>query len=578
MAVTFQTDLRDIKDYGYVQQIPMEALFKNLGYKQAQYNDGARKMKALVDTLAVKAYGQDVEKRNEILNQVNEELAKFQSADLGRPEVQAELTNFISKVASSKDFTGIAARTIAYEKLLEKKEKLTKDGKGYISPWNLQPLTDAEDYFAGNQPYNPNKRFSGDLQVDTDFSSVDKAIADATPELKQTYKDGRYIKVDQGKAESQLYNNRAAYYKNNPHLVAEKRREFDYKTKDIPFEAQQRLSLEKALNVTDLAINNYRALLEAERRKSMPNVKLLNDYEAQLNHYETQRKFIDAEYNGLTPEKARAAEFETWLDDDHKQFATIQATFATREIKPDDFEKIAFETGQNLSAELKKIEAQRDKEIAVAAAKGQAKGGYSDNAATAALDVWNQIMGGESAQPAFDTPSEVEVPYFFNTKKEEGDAWTPEDFATGMDITTGIKGEWVPIQLIPTIVDLFGTPQTVTTDENGNTVRTQGKSIVAAFRSKTPGQLLVIQKDGDTHVPQVISTSAFRDAVIQRLSGTNFEKNKEIIGSKRLTGDGPASGKPSGQENEALGNLPAVTDSSEAADQQRRAALLRIKK
>jgi hypothetical protein len=102
MPVTFQTDLRDLKDFGYVQQVPLEALFKNLGYKQAKFDQGAQKLQSDVDTLLVNAYGQDVEKRNEIINQVNQELSKFTGMDISDPKVQSQLTSFISQVGSSK--------------------------------------------------------------------------------------------------------------------------------------------------------------------------------------------------------------------------------------------------------------------------------------------------------------------------------------------------------------------------------------------------------------------------------------------------------------------------------------------
>jgi hypothetical protein len=90
MPVTFQTDLRDLKDFGYVQQVPLEALFKNLGYKQAKFDQNAQQIQRQTDALVVDAFGQDVAVRDEILKQIDGELAKYAGADLSDSGVSSQ--------------------------------------------------------------------------------------------------------------------------------------------------------------------------------------------------------------------------------------------------------------------------------------------------------------------------------------------------------------------------------------------------------------------------------------------------------------------------------------------------------
>jgi hypothetical protein len=169
-----------------------------------------------------------------------------------------------------------------------------------------------------------------------------------------------------------------------------------------------------------------------------------------------------------------------------------------------------------------------------------------------------------------------------NVDKEAGTAWNSTDFSRTFNISTGITGDWVPVQNISAIQDMFGTTSSVVTKEDGSTITTKAKTVVATFKSKNPGQLLIIQKEGDTYIPVIVTTNSFRDAVIQRLSGSNFDKNKEAIKNKPLVGDSgntdPGAGAGGGGGAGGAGgspgsSLPAVTDSSAAADSARRLAL-----
>jgi hypothetical protein len=578
MPVTFATDLRDLKDYGYVEQIPIEALFKNLGYKQAKYDEGARKMKSLVDTLSIRAVGQDAEKRDEILNQVNQELKKFENADLSNPQIQTQLTNFISQVASSKDFTGIAARTYSYDKLQEKKKKLLADGKTRISAHNMQVLTDAEDYFMGNQPYDPDKRFTGDIQADTDFNAVYKGIGDNTPEYTQALNDGKYITTSKGKVEAQLYNNANVFFSQNPALVAEKRREFDSKYKGVNFYVEDRLGLEKTLSSIKTTLYNNKVLLENEKRQpGGGNPKKLNEYQAIVDKATADYGIINDQYNQLSPEKTRNDAFAKWLNNQNQEWARSSANFDVITIAPEEYYKASHAS----DLKIKEMKKEYDLKENLERIKGNTKNAIDGGAATSVMDVWNDLQSNENLQ----TPSSAEGDWWrfgMNVDKEAGTAWNSTDFSRTFNISTGITGDWVPVQNISAIQDMFGTTSSVVTKEDGSTITTKAKTVVATFKSKNPGQLLIIQKEGDTYIPVIVTTNSFRDAVIQRLSGSNFDKNKEAIKNKPLIGD---SGN-TGEATEATGatgssgtigssgiSLPAVTDSSAAADSARRKAL-----
>ncbi len=207
MAVTFQTDLRDLKDYNYVQQMPLDALFKNLGYKQAKYDQSAQQFKLAADSLwNIPAYGPDIAKKNELIAQANQELSKFAGSDLSDPTVNSQLMGYIGQVASSPDLVGIAARGNFIQQAEAKRKDLTKDGS-YINPEDdVLQSPGMQKWLAGQEGYNPSKRFSGDVYKSVDWTKFNEDVLKSVPEDEYIDTTGTYDDAFKAKSYGTLKN------------------------------------------------------------------------------------------------------------------------------------------------------------------------------------------------------------------------------------------------------------------------------------------------------------------------------------------------------------------------------------
>lgn len=207
MAVTFQTDLRDLKDFNYVQQMPLDALFKNLGYKQAKYDQSAQQFKLAADSLwNIPAYGPDIAKKNELIAQANQELSKFAGSDLSDPAVNSQLMGYIGQVASSPDLVGIAARGNFIQQAEAKRKDLTKDGS-YINPEDdVLQSPGMQKWLAGQEGYNPSKRFSGDVYKSIDWTKFNEDVLKSVPEDEYIDTTGTYDDAFKAKSYGTLKN------------------------------------------------------------------------------------------------------------------------------------------------------------------------------------------------------------------------------------------------------------------------------------------------------------------------------------------------------------------------------------
>ena len=209
MPVNFQTDLHDLKDYGYVQQIPLEALFKNMGYKQQQYDQAFQKAQQVVDMVGnIPSLGQDTQKKQEIMNNVNQELNKFAGQDLREGNVQASLNGFIGQVLGGKDLQNMAARATKYTQDQKTYHDLQKAGKS-VPMWMQTSLNQANDYY-GSGVYDPETRFTGEIQVAPDMTAKHKTILDQVKAQKSWTMgaDGYFYEkegVDKGRIANALY-------------------------------------------------------------------------------------------------------------------------------------------------------------------------------------------------------------------------------------------------------------------------------------------------------------------------------------------------------------------------------------
>jgi len=236
MPVTFQTDLRDLKDFEYVPQLPLEALFKNLAYKQAKYDQGFQQAQSIREGLNIKAYGQDAARKEELLKQIDEESKKFAGADFSDKKVLAEYTNWLNGIASSPEFVGMRQRADWYEKNQRKLEKLTQNGED-IPDEDKQALVQAENYFSGNEPYSPNKRFVGEVYKPYDFSKLGEDVFKTVSEEKDVETGQTWIEYDEGKKYNNLYSAMKSAVENDAVALNALRRKFEHRVSGVDYAA-----------------------------------------------------------------------------------------------------------------------------------------------------------------------------------------------------------------------------------------------------------------------------------------------------------------------------------------------------
>lgn len=204
------TDLKDLKDFGYVQQIPLEALFKNMGYKQQQYDQAFQKAQQVVDMVGnIPSLGQDTQKKQEIMDNVNKELSKFAGQDLREGNVQSSLNGFIGQVLGGKDLQNMAARATKYTQDQKTYRELQKAGKS-VPMWMQTSLNQAGEYY-GSGVYDPEAKFVGEIQVAPDFTAKHKSLIDQVkPQKEWVFKDG-YWREMEGVSKDRLA---GAFYQN----------------------------------------------------------------------------------------------------------------------------------------------------------------------------------------------------------------------------------------------------------------------------------------------------------------------------------------------------------------------------
>lgn len=332
MPVNFQTDLRDLKNFDYVPQIPLEALFKNMSYKQAKYDQGFQQAQSIREGLNVKAYGQDAVRRDELLKQIDEESKKFAGADFSDKNVLAQYTNWLNSIASSPEFAGFKQRADARDKAQSQYDKLTADGKTVISPYN-NPLLKMDNYFNGNEEYNPNKRFGdSNVYIDFNFADLDKDVVNNTKEIEQMRNaPGGQLESYKGLATSALYANLNNAYLNNPGA----RRELlaQYQSKHTPAEFTQ-MSMEEALQKANTALQSASTFRTLASKEIDPTRK--NELLAQASDADNNAKFW-SNFNAMdNPDLAYQYGFEDWIRSKALQRAEANTTFALRDRKTSD--------------------------------------------------------------------------------------------------------------------------------------------------------------------------------------------------------------------------------------------------
>jgi hypothetical protein len=190
-----------------------------------------------------------------------------------------------------------------------------------------------DNYFNGNEEYNPNKRFGdSNVYIDFNFADLDKDVVNNTKEIEQMRNaPGGQLESYKGLATSALYANLNNAYLNNP--GAKRELLAQYQSKHTPEEFTQ-MSMEEALQKANTALKSastFRALASKEIDPTRKNELL-----AQASDADNNAKFW-SNFNAMdNPDLAYQYGFEDWIRNKALQRAEANTTFALRDRKTSD--------------------------------------------------------------------------------------------------------------------------------------------------------------------------------------------------------------------------------------------------
>jgi len=531
MPVTFETDLKDLKEFGYVPQIPIQALFQNLGYKQQRYDQAAQDIQHQLDNLwDIPSYGQDTVRKQQIIDDVNSKLKDFAGKDLGTDQrARADLQALIGQTINSPDLQGIAARGTWYKQLQAKRRELTKDGSS-IAPWN-DPAQNPEvnAYFSGAVPFDPNKRFDHlDVTKDVDMNEFGKQVNATVPESEWIAKRGMYNDKFKAKGENTLT---AAYLErlqNNPAALREQRSKFDYENagtnwKDVGNREYMATRLSALQNV------NMIKQKQSLKPPTTPDEKAM--YAAELEDATNAVTELDQQHQYSDPSIRKEKAFKDYLTSLAANHARATMYHNNTEHTLDDVDKM----GIQLQNDLKKISAEGDKEIRVNDAKEAAKSGGGAFGSILLDDFMRSLKaptGSVSGDSKFFT-------LIAGKKYDASNPLTTKDLAKDLNIPNAesIAGDnsWTPINHVPEVVNKAVGQLSIKT-EDGVTIHpanlvTDEKSNRLVFKSadgKTIGYVVNVPNT-DGSVTKQFQTMDLDAARTHALIGTSKAAQQAIL-------------------------------------------------
>lgn len=434
------TDLKDLKDYGYVPQVPLEALFKNLGYKQAKYDQTVQQYKAIEDSFAaIPAYGPDAAEKQRVIDLANKEIAKFASAPLDDPNVRVKLNNLMGQISQS--LGPIAIRGRKYENDMATLKDLQEKGKSV--PIEFQPsILAANKYYSGDV-YDPNVKFTGQVQVAPDLTEKFGKIVAGLPEKIDIIvdPDGTQRTV-KSKDYSRLETTLQAAMKLDPELANYSSVMFANKYADVNWDNQG-----KQMVAQDIA--GYQADLEADRQlilnTTSPEVRdqALKTFAATKARLEKAMKIYNSGFTGGQIKSLYKDRFDTEITDD---WATTHAYFNTTDLSLNERKKLEMVFNNDL-AKLKK--------------EYELKGELEEKKAAAKADVLD--IGTDGRIPVMDEYYQMKAGKLTTQIYADPDGWgnsglknslTPEEISTSFNVA-GVTGDdrdpWKPVTVSPAI-------------------------------------------------------------------------------------------------------------------------------
>jgi hypothetical protein len=326
MPVTFETDLRDLKTFDYVPQIPLEALFKNMSYKQAKYDQGFQQAQSIREGLNVKAYGQDAVRRDELLKQIDEESKKFAGADFSDKNVLAQYTNWLNSIASSPEFAGFKQRADWYDKNQAKLEKLQQDGTD-IPDEDKMPMVAAVKYFSGEEEYNPNKRFTGEVYKPFDFTKFGEDIFKTVVETEERQTGQKWITASKEKQFDKLVEGFNTNVSMNAPAMNALKRKFDMQTYGVDYNTVNKKELNDRLtNAIRLKNDASQRYLVAENSGNKADAE---KYRASFLEAEAEVNHINAVNRAATPEDRKMLDWQKFLQQKAFDYASNRMYYST---------------------------------------------------------------------------------------------------------------------------------------------------------------------------------------------------------------------------------------------------------
>lgn len=335
MPVNFSTPDPGINERPYVQQVPLEALFKNLGYKQAKYDQGVQQAKQKVDMLNnIASYGQDTEVKHEMFRKLNQELEKFAGANYGDAAINAQLDGLVNSFTMTNDIASMQARAYTLDKMEKEEEAARLKGQEYYNPG----LNQARKYYQSGV-YKKDVRFSDEGNIAPDYAKISKDILEmpnVSYETETLTPDGHIYKtkVVNAKAAANAYKMMA---QNDPKLAKYLRHRFEEAHEGTDWkEAGVEHYYTKAELAQQTALEYARAI-EAEKAKAKPDQATILAYQTQMGN---QRSLAEQYLNvardpNLVGEDYHRVLYAEHLEDQADRFGKSKELMVTTDISTD---------------------------------------------------------------------------------------------------------------------------------------------------------------------------------------------------------------------------------------------------
>lgn len=187
---TFETVQEPIKESPYVG-LPLDALFRGMGYKQQDYDQTYQDLQGQLDQAAsTKAYGQDQDVVNQAVSTMNSQLSQFSGALLTDPTTRAKINQLTS--TTQQALLPAAIRATQYKTMMDEKKEYEEKGKKYFNPG----LDQAEAYYNSGK-YDPNAKFISSPGVAPDMGKLyEEAKKIVQPKVRRVQGADGYIYTD----------------------------------------------------------------------------------------------------------------------------------------------------------------------------------------------------------------------------------------------------------------------------------------------------------------------------------------------------------------------------------------------